>query len=228
MFQGTIYTISKPEISFILLSDREYKTREIARRVTMQNARSEGTIYLVRDARFDRRLDARVLYKCFPVILRRPDASICHCLSPRATNAFISALPQHRARWTTRDRRRVLAAGARFYKGRYCGLPWPSFRPPLNIVYWLPPPISQTLVTRSCPSPTANKPRAVIWHWLSYPASLPAGIPLWRTVRCPRHHVQSAQIKRARSISVLASESSRVLKEERDIIWFSLPREKEY
>lgn len=40
----------------------------------------------------------------------------------------------------------------------------PSFRPPVNIVYWLPPPISQTLVTRSCRSPTANKPRAVIWH----------------------------------------------------------------
>lgn len=32
----------------------------------------------------------------------------------------------------------------------------------VNIVYWLPPPISQTLVTRSCRSPTANKPRAVI------------------------------------------------------------------
>lgn len=46
----------------------------------------------------------------------------------------------------------------------------------VNIVYWLPPPISQTLVTRSCRSPTANKPRAVISR-RCLPFLVPPNIP---------------------------------------------------
>lgn len=223
IFKGTIYD-PETEISFILLSDRDIKCAIACR----YDAKCvwKGDIFGARCTLWSTARCASYtnVSPSFSVDLTHLFVTIC----PRATNAFISALPQHRARWTRhgeRDRRRVLATGARFYKGRYCGLPWRSFRPPLNIVYWLPPPISQTLVTRSCPSPTANKPRAVIWHWLSYPASLPAGISLWRTVRCPRHHVHSAQVKRACSISVLASEFFAIIK--RRARYYFIERERE-
>lgn len=177
-------------ISFILLSDRDIKCA-LACRYDAKCVRKARYIWYAMHGLIDGSI--RVLYKCFPVIPRGLDASICHYLSSSDKCVYIgiTAASKRGGRdmasgiavvWSLRE--------TRFYKGRYCGLPWPSFRPPVNIVYWLPPPISQTLVTRSCPSPTANKPRAVIWHWLSYPASLPAGISLWRIVRFPRHHVQ--------------------------------------
>lgn len=56
------------------------------------------------------------------------------------------------------------AAGKGVLQGPLLRARYAVLQTAVNIVYWLPPPISQTLVTRPCPSPTANKPRAVIWR----------------------------------------------------------------
>lgn len=99
---------------------------------------------------------------------RRSDVSIGHCSSAGDKCVYnVSALPAFAEFDATRRGgayRRSPACRERVSQGPlYCGIQYTVLQTAVNIVYWLLPPISQTLVTRSCRSPTANKPRAVIW-----------------------------------------------------------------
>lgn len=91
----------------------------------------------------------------------------------------------------------VLAAGTRFYKGRYCGPTWRAVLQTAGEYRLLTATADKLNVSHSFVSKSDRK-QAAGHHLasLSYPVSLPAGISFWRTVRFP--HVRFAQIKRAR------------------------------
>lgn len=121
-------------------------------------------------------------------------------IRPRATNAYTTYRHYRTCRaWHRHDTAGEFSrCGEGVLQGLLLRYGMPVLQTAVNIVYWLPPPISQTLVTRSCRSPTANKPRAVIWR-----RCLPFLVPrmyLWRTLHFPslrQQHVCVSQIEKA-------------------------------
>lgn len=112
------------------------------------------------------------LIQMFARYSRRSDASIGHRLFVRGRQMRIyddvSALPHLPSSARTRHDGGRIAVLSHGREGGFTrdviAVRHAVLQTAVNIVYWLPPPISQTLVTRSCRSPTANKPRAVIWR----------------------------------------------------------------
>lgn len=145
------------------------------------------------------------LIQMFPRYSRRSDASIGRHSFPSGDKCVydISALPHLPGLAQTRQVRRIarfLVTGKGDITRTVIAVRHAVLQTAVNIVYWLPPPISQTLVTRSCRSPTANKPRAVIWRPLSSLSRFPnIPSPLWRTLHFPslrQQHVHLGQIEK--------------------------------
>lgn len=145
------------------------------------------------------------LIQMFPRYSRRSDASIGRHSSPSpgATNAYTTYRHYRICRaWRGHDRpanRSFPRCGEGRFTRAVIAVRRAVLQTAVNIVYWLPPPISQTLVTRSCRSPTANKPRAVIWRPLSSLSRSPNIPPLWRTLHFPslrQQHVHLGQIEK--------------------------------
>lgn len=123
-----------------------------------------------------------VLYKCFPVIPRGLDTSLSVTICPRATNAYIryigiTATTEHGGHDMASEIALVLAAGTRFYKGRYCGSAWRAVLQTAGEYRLLAATADKLNVSHSFVSKSDRK-QAAGCHLasLSYPVSLPAGI----------------------------------------------------